>query len=75
SRDAAGTALERLTDNLVRVLRSAQKDGLLRYVETRSLGDFAGDSTFYYDAIHMTGANADRLVEWLYRSEGRCAVQ
>lgn len=75
TRDAAGTSFKRLTEELVRVLRTAQKDGLLQYVETRSLRDFAGDSTFYYDAIHMTAGNADRLLASVYRTRDRCAVQ
>lgn len=74
-RDAAGTSFQRLTEDLVRVLRAAQSDGLLQYVETRSLSDFAGDSTLYYDAIHMTAGNADRLLAALYRTPGHCAVQ
>jgi hypothetical protein len=49
--------------------------GLLHYVETRSLADFAGDSTFYYDAIHMTSGNADKLLAAVYPSPGRCALQ
>lgn len=75
TRDAAGTSFERLTEDLVRVLRSAQSEGLLQYVETRALTDFAGDSTLYYDAIHMTARNADRLLAAVYRSSARCAVQ
>lgn len=75
TRDAEGTSLDRLTEDLVRVLRSAESDGLVQYVETRSLADFAGDSTLYYDAIHMTAGNADRLLATVYRSPGRCAVQ
>jgi hypothetical protein len=74
-RDAAGTAFQSLTDSLVQVLRRAESAGMLRYVETRSLSDFAGDSTLYYDAIHMTAGNADRLLAALYRSPRRCAVQ
>jgi len=74
-RDAAGTAFQSLTDSLVRVLLRAERDGMLRYVETRSLSDFAGDSTLYYDAIHMTAGNADRLLAALYQSPRRCAVQ
>jgi len=75
TRDAAGTSFERLTDDLVAALRSAERVGLLHYVETRSLADFAGDSTLYYDAIHMTSANADRLLAAVYPSPGRCAIQ
>jgi hypothetical protein len=75
ARDAAGTSLHRLTGDMVAVLRAAERTGLLHYVETRSLADFAGDSTLYYDAIHMTSANADRLLTAIYRSSARCAVQ
>ena len=75
ARDAAGTSFQRLTEDLVRVLRAAEAEGMLQYVETRSLSDFAGDSTLYYDAIHMTAANADRLLAAVYRGRGRCAVQ
>lgn len=75
TRDAAGTALPGLTAELVGVLRSAEREGLIRYVETRSLGDFQGDSTLYYDAVHMTADNADRLVTEIYDGRGRCAVQ
>lgn len=74
-RDAAGTSLKPLTDDLVRVLRSAKRRGLLHYVETRSLRSFSGDSTLYYDAIHMTAGNADRLLEAVYPTQVRCAVQ
>lgn len=74
-RYAAGTALSRLTADLVSVLRTAEKAGLIRYVETRSLADFAGDSTLYYDAVHMTAGNADRLLTAVYRSQSNCAVQ
>lgn len=75
ARDAAGTSFQRLTEGLVQLLRSAEADGMLQYVETRSLADFAGDSTLYYDAIHMTAGNADRLLAAVYRGRGRCAVQ
>jgi hypothetical protein len=75
SRDAAGTSFERLTEDMVAVLRAAERAGLLHYVETRSLTDFAGDSTLYYDAIHMTSGNADKLLAAVYPSPGRCAVQ
>jgi hypothetical protein len=74
-RDAEGTSLPGLTAELVAVLRDAQQQKLLQYVETRSLGDFAGDSTQFYDAIHMTAGNADRLVATLYPGEASCAVQ
>jgi len=75
SRDAAGTALPGLTAELVGYLRSAEREGLIHYVETRSLSDFHGDSTLYYDAIHMTPDNADRLLTAVYNGRGRCAVQ
>ena len=75
TRDAAGTALPGLTAELVGYLRSAEREGLVKYVETRSLSDFHGDSTLYYDAIHMTPANADRLLTAVYSGRGRCAVQ
>ena len=52
SRDAAGTSFERLTEDMVAVLRAAEQAGLLHYVETRSLADFAGDSTLY--ATHLS---------------------
>jgi hypothetical protein len=75
TREAEGTSLPSLTAELVTVLREAQRQKLLRYVETRSLGDFAGDSTQFYDAIHMTRGNADRLLKAVYQGERRCAVQ
>ena len=75
TRDAASTALPALTRELVGVLRSAEREGLIHYVETRSLSDFHGDSTSYYDAVHMTPDNADRLVTEVYDGQGRCAVQ
>jgi hypothetical protein len=75
SRDAVGTSFDRLTEDMVAVLRAAERAGLLHYVETRSLADFAGDSTLYYDAIHMTSGNADKLLAAVYPSTGRCAVQ
>jgi hypothetical protein len=75
SRDAAGTALPHLGAELVAFLRSAERRALVRYVETRSLSDFRGDSTHYYDALHMTADNADRLLTALYNGRGRCAVQ
>jgi hypothetical protein len=75
TRAAAGTPWQHVTEELVRVLRSAQKEGMLQYVETRSLRKFAGDSTLYYDAIHMTAGNADRLLALVYRTQARCAVQ
>lgn len=74
-RDAVGTSFEGLTEDLVAVLRAAERAELLHYVETRSLADFAGDSTLYYDAIHMTSGNADKLLAAIYPSRGRCAVQ
>jgi hypothetical protein len=75
ARDAAGTALPGLTAELVGYLRSAESEGLIHYVETRSLTDFQGDSTLYYDAVHMTPGNADRLLTAVYDGRGRCAVQ
>jgi len=75
SREAAGTSFQQLTEELVQVLRKAQKEGLLQYVETRSLKRFAGDSMAYYDAIHMTAGNADRLLTSLYQTQERCALQ
>lgn len=75
TRVAAGTPFERITDELVNVLREAERQGLMHYVETRSLSDFSGDSTLYYDAIHMTAGNADRLLAAVYRRGARCAVQ
>ena len=75
ARDAAGTTLPGVTSELVAYLRSAEKQGLVHYVETRSLSDFQGDSTLYYDAIHMTPGNADRLLTAVYNGRGRCAVQ
>jgi hypothetical protein len=75
TRVAESTSLASLTAELVAVLREAQRQQLLRYVETRSLGDFAGDSTQFYDAIHMTRGNADRLLNAVYQGKRRCAVQ
>jgi hypothetical protein len=74
-RDTEGTSLPGLTAELLAVLRTAQQQELLQYVETRSLADFAGDSTQFYDAIHMTAGNADRLVARLYPGQASCAVQ
>ncbi|MGH7509166.1 MAG: hypothetical protein ACREMZ_06820 [Gemmatimonadales bacterium] len=74
-RDAATTPLPALTNELVSFLRASERSGLVRYVETRSLDDFGGDSTLYYDAIHMRSGNADQLLARLYRSQVRCAVQ
>ena len=73
--EAMGTALPSLTAQLVGVLRGAERKGLVRYAETRSLADFAGDPALYYDAIHMTAANADRLLAALYRKPTGCALQ
>lgn len=75
AREAAATGYQRLTEDLVAVLRAAQGQGLLQYVETRSMSDFSGDPTLYYDAIHMTAENTDRLLAAVYRGSGRCAVQ
>ena len=75
AREAAGTGYQRLTEELVGVLRAAQGQGLLQYVETRSMTDFSGDTTLYYDAIHMTAENTDRLLAAVYRGAGRCALQ
>jgi hypothetical protein len=73
--ETMGTALPSLTTQLVGILRAAEQKGLARYAETRSLADFAGDPALYYDAIHMTAGNADRLLATLYRKPTGCALQ
>lgn len=72
---SVGTALPGLTADLVSFLRSMETARLLEYVETRALSDFQGDSTLYYDAIHMTAGNTDRLLTKVYHGRGQCAVQ
>ena len=59
---------------LADTLKSLAGAGKLRYVETRELASFGGDSTLYYDALHFMPGNADRLVAALL-GRGSCALQ
>ena len=75
SRAAEGTTLPDRTAETVALLREFEAAGFLRYVETRDLAAFGGDSTLFTDAIHMDGENATRLLTYLVGHEGACAVQ
>lgn len=74
-RALSGTAAPSLTAELVSRLDSEAARGRLRYVETRTLADINGDSTAYYDAIHMMPANAARLLGRVLGTQDGCALQ
>jgi hypothetical protein len=73
-RATSGGDLPGRSRDLADTLKSLAQAGKLRYIETRELADFGGDSTLYYDALHFMPGNADRLVASLL---GRppCALQ
>jgi hypothetical protein len=74
-RAAAGTAWRERTEETVRLLRSLEGEGLLRYVETRPLLTATADTVHFVDAIHFLAPAAATLAVALTGSPGRCAVQ
>jgi hypothetical protein len=72
ARAASRTAWTPRTAETVALLRALERDGGLRYVETRSL---PVDSTQFIDAIHFLGPVADRIAEALTAAPGGCALQ
>ncbi len=69
------TVLQQRSAEAARLLRRLESEGMLRYLETRSLENFGGDSTLYYDAIHLMPTNADRLLATLLGHPSGCALQ
>lgn len=74
-RAAAGTAWTPRTEETVSLLRTLEREGLLRYVETRDLVAASPDTTQFVDAIHFLGPVAATLAERLTGSPGHCALQ
>jgi hypothetical protein len=58
-----------------RLLQELAGERLLRYVPVSTLASFGGDSTLFYDAIHMMPENSARLLAALYGRPGGCALQ
>ena len=73
-RAAAGGDLPARTRETADTLQGLERAGLLRYVETRELAAFGGDSTLFYDALHFMPGNADRLISAVL-GHHTCAVQ
>jgi hypothetical protein len=71
--EAASRALERTVET-VALLRGLERDGLLRYVETRAISHSA-DSTAYVDVLHFLSPVAIRVAEAIAGGEGSCALQ
>jgi hypothetical protein len=74
-RVASGTAWRARTEETVQLLRSFERDGLLRYVETRSLLATSADTSQFVDAIHFLAPAAATVARTLTGSSGRCALQ
>jgi len=75
ARVASSTAWRARTEETVELLRSLERDGLLRYVETRSLLATSPDTSQFVDAIHFLAPAAATVVQALTGSPGRCALQ
>jgi hypothetical protein len=74
-RAASGTAWRARTEETVQLLRSLERDGLLRYVEIRSLLAASADTSQFVDAIHFLAPVAATVAQALTGSPGRCALQ
>ncbi|MFI5398663.1 MAG: hypothetical protein ACHQ9S_24305 [Candidatus Binatia bacterium] len=72
--ELAQTTLLARTRETEALLSDYERRGLLHYVPLPTLMRFGGDSTLYFDGVHMMEANAVRLMNEVYRS-GTCAVQ
>ncbi len=74
ARAAAGTAWRERTDETVLLLRSFEREGLLRFVPLDGLvdGALAGD---YVDGIHFLAPVAARVVQRLLGAPEPCALQ
>ena len=75
TRAAEGSGLPDRTAETVALLEELEREGLLRYVETRDLATFGGDPIYFFDAIHMMPENSFRLLAYLYGQPGGCALQ
>jgi hypothetical protein len=71
-RRAEQTAWRDRTDETVELLRSLERDGLLSYVETRTL---VVDTTGFVDAVHFLAPVAARLAGALMDRPDGCALQ
>ncbi|MEO8635379.1 MAG: hypothetical protein ABI587_08900 [Gemmatimonadales bacterium] len=74
-RAAQATAWRARTEETVVLLRSLDREGVLRYVERDALPGIGADSTAFVDAIHFLAPVADRLLESLFNRPGGCALQ
>jgi hypothetical protein len=75
ARAAAGTAWRERTEETASLLQSLEREGLLRYVETRALTAASPDTAQFVDAIHFLAPVAATLAQAITASPGRCAVQ
>jgi hypothetical protein len=75
ARAASGTAWRARTEETVRLLRAMERDGLARYVETRTLLDSRADTLAFVDAIHFASPAAAVLAGALTGHPERCAFQ
>jgi len=69
----AGTVGQRLQD-LDRLLRSLDAQGVLHYAPMATVADFGGDPHGFFDGIHMTPPNTNRFLLALFHRTRGCGV-
>jgi hypothetical protein len=62
------------TRDLDAVLADLERDGAIRYLRAARVEDFGGDPAGYFDGVHMTEANASRLLLAMFHRSQGCGV-